>query len=100
MISNLVNGATVATKSGKSQPVYNPATGEQIDELGLSSVDEVNQAIAAAAEAAPAWAATPPLKRAALMFKFNELLGQRADDIARAISREHGKTHDLSLIHI
>ena len=97
MISNLVNGATVATKSGKSQPVYNPATGEQIDELGLSSVDEVNQAIAAAAEAAPAWAATPPLKRAALMFKFNELLGQRADDIARAISREHGKTHDDAL---
>lgn len=97
MISNLVNGATVATTSGNSQPVYNPATGEQIDELGLSSVDEVNQAIAAAAAAAPAWAATPPLKRAALMFKFNELLGQRADDVARAISREHGKTHDDAL---
>ena len=97
MINNLVNGKTTVSKSGKSQPVYNPATGEQVDELALSSVDEVNQAIEAAAAAAPAWAATPPLKRAGMMFKFNELIGNRADDIARAISREHGKTHDDAL---
>ncbi len=97
MISNLVNGLSVASQSGNSQPVFNPATGEQVDDLALSSVDEVNQAIDAAAAAAPAWAATPPLKRAGMMFKFNELLGKRADDIARAISREHGKTHDDAL---
>ena len=97
MISNLINGSSVASKSGKSQPVFNPATGEEIDQLGLSSVDEVNAAIAAAAEAAPAWAATPPLKRAGYMFRFNELLAKHADDIAREISREHGKTHDDAL---
>lgn len=97
MINNLINGQLVQTTSGRSQPVYNPATGEAVDELGLSSADEVNAAIAAAKAAAPAWAATPPLKRAALMFRFNELLGTNMDQIAKAISREHGKTHEDAL---
>jgi len=97
MISNLINGSSVESKSGQSQPVYNPATGAEINQLGLSSVEEVNAAIQAAADAAPAWAALPPLKRAGMMFRFNELLGQRADDIARAISMEHGKTHEDAL---
>ena len=97
MIENLIGGQQVASTSGKTQPVYNPATGEAIDELGLSSVEEVNQAVAAAKAAFPAWSNTPPLKRAAIMFKFNQLIEQRAGDIARAISREHGKTHDDAL---
>lgn len=93
MIENLINGARQASQSGRKQAVYNPATGEAIDEVGLSSVDEINAAVAAAAEAAPAWANTPPMKRAAVMFRFNELLIRHADDVAREISREHGKTH-------
>ena len=93
MIENLINGAKQACQSGRKQAVYNPATGEAIDEVGLSSVDEINAAVAAAAEAAPAWANTPPMKRAAVMFRFNELLIRHADDVAREISREHGKTH-------
>ncbi len=97
MIENLINNTRVASKSGRTQPVYNPATGEEIDQLGLSSPEEVTAAIEAAAAAFPAWAATPPLKRAGIMFRFNELLGQRAEDVARAISREHGKTHDDAL---
>lgn len=97
MINNYVNGKSIASASGQTQPVYNPATGEQIDELGLSSKDEVDSAIAAAAAAAPAWGETPALKRAACMFKFNELIEKHAADIAREISREHGKTHDDAL---
>jgi len=97
MINNLVGGQLVATKSGRSQPVYNPATGEAIDELGLCSTEEVNAAVDVAAAAFPAWAATPPLKRAAIMFRFNELLIKNADAVAREISREHGKTHDDAL---
>ena len=62
MIENLINNKRVASTSGRTQPVYNPATGEAIDELGLSSVEEVNAAIDAAAAAAPAWSATPALK--------------------------------------
>jgi len=97
MIENLIGGQRVASSSGRTQPVYNPATGAAIDELGLSSVEEVNQAIASAKAALPAWANTPPLKRAAVMFKFNELLEKHASDIAKEISREHGKTHDDAL---
>ncbi len=97
MIENLIGGVRVASKSGNKQSVFNPATGEAIDELGLSSADEVNAAIQNAADAFPAWFATTPMKRAAVMFRFNELLGQHADAIAREISREHGKTHDDAL---
>jgi len=97
MIENMIGGQKVASSSGRTQPVFNPATGVAIDDLGLSSVDEVNQAVAAAKAALPAWANTPPLKRASVMFKFNELLEKHADDIAREISREHGKTHDDAL---
>ncbi len=77
--------------------MFNPATGESIDELGLSSGDEVARAVSVAAKALPAWASTPPLKRAGVMFRFNELLIRHADEIAREISREHGKTHDDAL---
>jgi len=94
MIKNLVNGQLSETKSGVHQPVFNPATGEQVDELGLSSAEEVTSAIAAAHTAAAGWAATPPLKRASLMFRFNELINANLEKIAREISREHGKTHD------
>lgn len=97
MIENLIGGRRVATTSGRSQSVYNPATGEAIDEVGLSSTAEVAAAVENAAAAFPAWAATPPLKRAAIMFRFNELLIQNADAVAREISREHGKTHDDAL---
>jgi len=97
MIDNLIGGQRVTSTSGRAQPVYNPATGAAIDEIGLSSVDEVNQAVAAAKAAFPAWSKTPPLKRAAVMFKFNELLEKHSSDIAREISREHGKTHDDAL---
>jgi malonate-semialdehyde dehydrogenase (acetylating)/methylmalonate-semialdehyde dehydrogenase len=73
--------------------VFNPATGEQIAELGLSGAAEVDRAVQAAKAIAPEWGRTPPLKRARYMFRFKELLDARAADIARAISQEHGKTH-------
>lgn len=97
MIDNLIGGQRVTSTSGRVQSVFNPATGAEIDKLGLSSADEVSQAVAAAKAAFPAWSNTPPLKRAAIMFKFNELLEKHSGDIAREISREHGKTHDDAL---
>lgn len=96
-INNAIGGASVASKSGRTAPVFNPATGEQSAELGLSSAAEVAEAIAVAKAAFPAWRDTPPLKRARMMFKFKELLTANADNIARAISKEHGKTHEDAL---
>ncbi len=65
--------------------------------MPLSSADEVASAIAAAKAAAESWGRTPPLKRARYMFAFKQLVETHADDIARAISAEHGKTHPDAL---
>ncbi|AFK56990.1 CoA-acylating methylmalonate-semialdehyde dehydrogenase [Tistrella mobilis] len=92
-IEHLIGGARVAPEGPRRSPVFNPATGEQTAELGLATRAEVERAIGVAAEAFPAWAATPPAKRGRIMFRFKELLDARADEIARAISAEHGKTH-------
>ncbi|MDZ5450016.1 CoA-acylating methylmalonate-semialdehyde dehydrogenase [Labrys sp. ZIDIC5] len=96
-IDNLIGGKQTATTSGRFAPVFNPATGEQSGELGLSSTADVDAAVQAAKKAFPAWSTTAPLKRARYMFKFKELLEANADKIAQAISAEHGKTHSDAL---
>ena len=93
-IQNAIDGSKVTSASRRIAPVYNPATGEQIAEVPLSTAAEVNSAVAAAKKAALGWGTTPPLKRIKHMFRFKELLDRHADEIVRAISREHGKTHD------
>jgi malonate-semialdehyde dehydrogenase (acetylating)/methylmalonate-semialdehyde dehydrogenase len=92
-IQNAIDGRKVTSTSRRLSPVYNPATGEQTAELPLSTVEEVNSAVAAAKKAAFAWGTTPPLKRVKHMFRFKELLDRHADTIVRAISQEHGKMH-------
>ncbi|MEM5501152.1 CoA-acylating methylmalonate-semialdehyde dehydrogenase [Ahrensia kielensis] len=96
-IQNAINGELISSNSSRSQNIFNPATGEAIGTLPLSSRQELDSAVAAAKAAAPAWGNLPPLKRAKFMFKFKQLLDEHADDIAREISREHGKTHDDAL---
>ncbi|MGQ0673844.1 MAG: CoA-acylating methylmalonate-semialdehyde dehydrogenase [Hyphomicrobium sp.] len=92
-IPNAIAGRKVASLSARSSPVFNPATGEPSALLPLSTGDEVDAAVAAAKTAAATWGTTPPTRRVKPMFKFKELLEKHANDIARAISREHGKTH-------
>src|SRR5215217_4944327 len=96
-IENAVGGKRYVSSSTRRVPVFNPATGEQSAELPLSTLDELNAAVANAVKAQVAWGATPPMKRARVMFKFKALLDQYADDLAREISKEHGKVHDDAL---
>ncbi len=96
-IQNAINGVLQTSNSTRTQPVFNPATGEAIATLPLSTLDEINAAVASAKKAFPAWSNTTPMKRARVMFKFKELLDRYADDLAREISREHGKVHDDAL---
>ncbi len=91
LIPHFINGQAVPTSSGRSQPVFNPATGMAVAQVGLASSDEVNAAVSAASAAAPAWAETAPLKRARVLFKFKELIEKHHDDLAALITREHGK---------
>jgi malonate-semialdehyde dehydrogenase (acetylating)/methylmalonate-semialdehyde dehydrogenase len=93
-IQNAIAGKLIQSASTRTQPVYNPATGEAVATLPLSTLDEINAAVAAAKKALPAWANTTPMKRARVMFKFKELLEKHADELAHEVSREHGKVHD------
>ena len=86
-----INGKTAHGTSGQYGEVYDPATGNVTKLVAFASKEETQQAIAAAAAAFPAWAATPPLRRARVLFRFKELLEQHADELARLITGEHGK---------
>lgn len=90
-VLNFINGKQVASKGTKAWPIYNPATGEQIRQVMMSTAEEVNEAVEVAQKAFPAWAATSPLRRARVMFKFKQLLERDWDDLARLITEEHGK---------
>ena len=89
-IGHYIDGA-ITTKSQREADVFNPATGEAIAKVGLATKQETEDAIAIADAAWPAWAATPPLKRARVMFKFKALLEANMDRLAEAITKEHGK---------
>ena len=86
-----VDGARVAGTSGRFGDVYDPATGAVAARVPLASADETAAVIASAAAAFPAWRDTPPLKRAAILFRFKELLDAHTDEIAGLIAAEHGK---------
>jgi len=93
-LKHYVNGGYVTGTSGRLGDVYNPATGEIQAQVPLASVDEVKAAIKSAHDALPGWSATPPQKRAQVMFKFRDLLKSNMDKLAEMLSREHGKTLD------
>ena len=93
-IAHFIDNARIAGTSGRSQPVFNPATGEAEKTVALASTDEVNAAVASAKTAWETWSKTPPLRRARILDRFKMILWDRADQLAEAISAEHGKTHD------
>ena len=90
-LGHYIAGRRVAGGSGRSAPVYNPALGVATTQVALASAAETRAAIAAAAAALPEWSDTPALRRARVLFRFRELLEQRADDVAALLTREHGK---------
>ena len=93
-LNHWINGAATAGVSGRTGPVFNPATGEQIANVNLANNADVDAAVAAAQAALPAWSSMPPLRRARVMFRYNELILQHTDELAEMITQEHGKTID------
>ena len=91
-ITHFINGAHVKGTSGRFTEVFNPATGEVQAKVPLATVEEMNDAIAKAAEAQIKWAATNPQRRARVMMKFGALINENMDKLAELVSREHGKT--------
>jgi malonate-semialdehyde dehydrogenase (acetylating)/methylmalonate-semialdehyde dehydrogenase len=91
-IGHWINGKHVDGTSGRTQDVWNPATGEVQAKVALASKAELDAAVDDAAKAQVAWAATNPQRRARVMMKFVSLLHRDMDKLAEALSREHGKT--------
>ncbi len=93
VLGHFIAGADVADDN-RPLPVTNPATGQVTKHVAMASADTVRRAIAAAADAFPAWRQTPPAKRARIMFRFKQLLEERADEIVAVLTNEHGKVLD------
>src|SRR6201987_5595956 len=90
-IQHYIDAKRVDGTNRRSGDVYNPATGERTGRVAFAGPGEVDLAVRAAASAFPAWAGTPPLTRARILFKFLELLNRDHDALAQIISQEHGK---------
>lgn len=87
-----INGTKVVSRSARLTDITNPATGEVVRQAPMANAEEINQAVAAAVAAFPAWRATPPLRRARIMVKFRELMESHRAELGHLVSEEHGKT--------
>jgi malonate-semialdehyde dehydrogenase (acetylating)/methylmalonate-semialdehyde dehydrogenase len=90
-IGHWIGGRAVAGTSGRTAPVFDPARGTQTAEVALASAAEVDGAVKLAVDAAALWGETPSTRRSGLMFRLRELLDAHRDDLAAAVTREHGK---------
>ena len=91
-VDHWIDGDLVPTTSGRTAPVWNPATGKEQARVGLASVEEVDLAIASAKKAFPGWRATPISRRSETMFRLRDLIDQNRLKIASILTSEHGKT--------
>jgi malonate-semialdehyde dehydrogenase (acetylating)/methylmalonate-semialdehyde dehydrogenase len=89
---NYIGGKLIPVEASAYTPVYNPSRGEVISQAPESDAKAVDQAVQAAGLAFPAWAETPVVERARVMFRFAHLLEAHFDELARLVTREHGKT--------
>jgi malonate-semialdehyde dehydrogenase (acetylating) / methylmalonate-semialdehyde dehydrogenase len=96
-IPHYINGQRAYGSDAALAPVFNPASGLQSGTLALADKLDVDAAVAAAKTAFPAWAATPPIRRARVMFKLRDLVEANAGMLAAQITAEHGKTHSDAL---
>jgi malonate-semialdehyde dehydrogenase (acetylating)/methylmalonate-semialdehyde dehydrogenase len=96
IVGHFINGRDVADDN-RPLPVTNPATGQVSQQVAMATKATVEDAIAAAEAAFPAWRNTPPARRARVMFRFKQLLEEHADEIAALITAEHGKVFDDAL---
>jgi len=90
-VGHWIGGARVAGASGRSGPVFDPATGQVAREVDFASVAEVDAAVAAAAAAFPAWRATSLSRRTEILFRIRNLVEAHRGDLAALLTAEHGK---------
>src|SRR5579859_3643606 len=95
MIANLIGPERRRPPDGTSTlPVFNPATGEVIDQVPMSTAEDVDAAVQAAVRAYRSWSRTPVMERVRLMFRFKAVLEEHFEELAALVTRHHGKTLD------
>ncbi|WP_221567204.1 CoA-acylating methylmalonate-semialdehyde dehydrogenase [Alkalihalobacillus sp. TS-13] len=90
-IKNYVDGKWIESKSDKTEPVYNPATGEVIGNVPISTREELDEAVDVARKAFEEWSQVAVPKRARILFKYQQLLVEKWDELAELITIENGK---------
>jgi malonate-semialdehyde dehydrogenase (acetylating) / methylmalonate-semialdehyde dehydrogenase len=93
-LKNYIGGRWVESTSGKTEVVPNPATGEVLAYVPISNKDDLNQAVAAAKEAFKTWSKTPVPRRARILFKYQQLLVEHWEELARLVTLENGKSYN------
>ena len=93
-IPHWINGSPEPGSSGRTGPVFDPATGKERARVAFASVDEVDRAVAAASAAFSDWRNSSLSNRTQILFRFRNLLDGAKDELSAIISAEHGKTHD------
>lgn len=91
-LGHFIQGKRVAARSNGSAPIYNPGTGEIIRSVAFATAPEIDECIASARKAFPAWRDTPPATRGKILAKFRSLLDAHEDELAQLIGEEHGKS--------
>ncbi len=93
-IANYIDGEWVESGSGRALEVTNPATGEALACVPLSTAEEVDRAVQAARAAFPEWRETPPYSRARAMFRLKAVIEEHFEEVSRLVVEENGKTID------
>ena len=91
-LTHWIGGKAAPGAQARAGDVFDPSTGRVSARVPFASLEELDACIRTAQAAFPAWAAMPPIRRARVMFRFRDLLDRASDEVAEAISREHGKT--------
>lgn len=94
VLRNYINGQWVQAEASQTETIFNPATGEVLGEVPLSTREELDRAVAAAKEAFTGWSSTPVPRRARIMFKYQQLLVEHWEELARLITLENGKSYN------
>lgn len=93
LLKNFINGVWVEAKTEKYESVPNPATGEELAKVPISIREDLDEAVQAAKEAFKTWGKTPVPKRARILFKYQQLLIDNWEELAKLITQENGKSY-------
>lgn len=92
-LKNFIGGTWVESTSTKFEPVYNPATEEVLAHVPLSTQEDLDQAVQSAKEAYKTWSKTAVPRRARILFRYQQLLVEQWDELAKLITIENGKSY-------